>query len=337
MLETKQLQYFAAAAESSSFSEAAKVLYTTQSNVSKTIASLEKELSYSLFIREAGGIRLTPRGRQFYLQVRSILEELEKLELLSMDSDCDVIRIATNPSSWFARHFSDFYKKHEAEGIRYNIHTDSTFHIMQRIREMEDDIGFVYIFPEEMDRFRYEWKRYQLDFEILGKTPAMLYFMTEDMAGKENGRIHVHGQGKRQEQRSIVENGSGQTDRKGQVMRNRQKTDWQAHPLIQMEMDPFRRQSDWKVAETGEALSGLSAAVTTNSDYIMNIMMKQNGLSNISPKSFTEYPKGEEPGITLSREEGEILYGVMTRKDMAITGIRKELIEEIQKAVSGEE
>lgn len=308
MLETKQLQYFAAAAESSSFSEAAKVLYTTQSNVSKTIASLEKELSYSLFFREAGGIRLTPRGRQFYLQVRSILEELEKLELLSMDSDCDVIRIATNPSSWFARHFSDFYKKHEAEGIRYNIHTDSTFHIMQRIREMEDDIGFVYIFPEEMDRFRYEWKRYQLDFEILGKTPAMLYFMTEDMAGKENGRIHVHGRGKRQ-----------------------------AHPLIQMEMDPFRRQSDWKVAETGEALSGLSAAVTTNSDYIMNIMMKQNGLSNISPKSFTEYPKGEEPGITLSREEGEILYGVMTRKDMAITGIRKELIEEIQKAVSGEE
>lgn len=308
MLETKQLQYFAAAAESSSFSEAAKVLYTTQSNVSKTIASLEKELSYSLFFREAGGIRLTPRGRQFYLQVRSILEELEKLELLSMDSDCDVIRIATNPSSWFARHFSDFYKKHEAEGIRYNIHTDSTFHIMQRIREMEDDIGFVYIFPEEMDRFRYEWKRYQLDFEILGKTPAMLYFMTEDMAGKENGLIHVHGQGKRQE-----------------------------HPLIQMEMDPFRRQSDWKVAETGEALSGLSAAVTTNSDYIMNIMMKQNGLSNISPKSFTEYPKGEEPGITLSREEGEILYGVMTRKDMAITGIRKELIEEIQKAVRGEE
>lgn len=308
MLETKQLQYFAAAAESSSFSEAAKVLYTTQSNVSKTIASLEKELSYSLFFREAGGIRLTPRGRQFYLQVRSILEELEKLELLSMDSDCDVIRIATNPSSWFARHFSDFYKKHEAEGIRYNIHTDSTFHIMQRIREMEDDIGFVYIFPEEMDRFRYEWKRYQLDFEILGKTPAMLYFMTEDMAGKENGRIHVYGRGKRQ-----------------------------AHPLIQMEMDPFRRQSDWKVAETGEALSGLSAAVTTNSDYIMNIMMKQNGLSNISPKSFTEYPKGEEPGITLSREEGEILYGVMTRKDMAITGIRKELIEEIRKAVSGEE
>lgn len=307
MLETKQLQYFAAAAESSSFSEAAKVLYTTQSNVSKTIASLEKELSYSLFFREAGGIRLTPRGRQFYLQVRSILEELEKLELLSMDSDCDVIRIATNPSSWFARHFSDFYKKHEAEGFRYNIHTDSTFHIMQRIREMEDDIGFVYIFPEEMDRFRYEWKRYQLDFEILGKTPAMLYFMTEDMAGKENGRIHVHGRGKRQ-----------------------------AHPLIQMEMDPFRRQSDWKVAETGEALSGLVAAVTTNSDYIMNIMMKQNGLSNISPKSFTEYPKGEEPGITLSREEGEILYGVMTRKDMAITGIRKELIEEIQKAVRGE-
>lgn len=63
MLETKQLQYFMAAADSKSFSEAAKILYTTQSNVSKTIASLEKGVGYSLFRREAGGITLTPRGK----------------------------------------------------------------------------------------------------------------------------------------------------------------------------------------------------------------------------------------------------------------------------------
>lgn len=300
MLETKQLQYFARAAESSSFSEAAKALYTTQSNVSKTIAALEKELSYSLFLREAGGIRLTPRGKQLYLQVRPILESLERLELETMDSDRDVLRISTNPSSWFARHFSEFYHKHEAENIRYNIHTDSTFHIVQRIRDMEDDIGLVYIFPEELDRFRYEWKRDQLNFEILGTTPAMLYFETEDMAEK------------------------------GQ----RRPDSWKDLSLIQTEMDKFRRQSDWKVRKTGESLSGLQISVTTNSDYVMNIMMKENGLANISPKSFTHYSDGDEPGITLSREEGEILYGVLTRKDTLLTGIRKELIEDVRRAVS---
>ena len=299
MLETKQLQYFARAAESSSFSEAAKALYTTQSNVSKTIAALEKELSYSLFLREAGGIRLTPRGKQLYLQVRPILESLERLELETMDSDRDVIRISTNPSSWFARHFSEFYRTHEAEDRRYNIHTDTTFHIVQRIRDMEDDIGFVYIFPEEMERFHYEWRRDQLDFEILGSTPAMFYFETEDMAGK----------GKKW------------------------KDIWRNRSLIQTEMDQFRRQSDWKIAETGEPLSGLRVSVTTNSDYVMNIMMKMNGLANISPRSFTRYRKEEEPGIDLFREEGEILYGVLTRKDMAVTGIRKELVDEIRKAV----
>lgn len=302
MLETKQLQYFAAAAESSSFSEAARALYTTQSNVSKTIAALEKELSYSLFLREAGGIRLTPRGKQLYLQVRPILESLERLELETMDSDRDVLRISTNPSSWFARHFSEFYRKHEAENIRYNIHTDSTFHIVQRIRDMEDDIGLVYIFPEELDRFRYEWKRDQLDFEILGSTPAMLYFETEDMA----------------------ERGQKRPD------------SWKDLSLIQTEMDKFRRQSDWKVQETGESLSGLRVSVTTNSDYVMNIMMKENGLANISPKSFTRYKDGDEPGITLSREEGEIIYGVLTRKDTPLTGIRKELIEDVRRAVKGE-
>ncbi len=299
MLETKQLQYFMAAADSKSFSEAAKILYTTQSNVSKTIASLEKGVGYSLFRREAGGITLTPRGRLLYKQALPILEGLERMEMENIDSDQDVIRIATNPSSWFARHFSEFYQVHEKEQVRYNIHTDSTFHIVQRIRDMEDDIGFVYVFPEELDRFRYDLNRDQMDFEILGETPAMLFLKTEDMVGKTKER----------------------------------NKNWKGQKLIQTEMDQFRRQSDWTIEETGEVVEGLQVAVTTNSDYIMNIMMKENGLANISPRSFTHYAKQDQPGITLSRDEGKIVYGVLSRRDTVIAGILKDLIEDIRQAI----
>ena len=48
MLETKQLQYFVVSADCGSFREAAKILYTTQSNVSKVIAGLESQVGYPL-------------------------------------------------------------------------------------------------------------------------------------------------------------------------------------------------------------------------------------------------------------------------------------------------
>ena len=52
MLETKQLQYFVVSADCGSFREAAKILYTTQSNVSKVIAGLESQVGYPLFLRD---------------------------------------------------------------------------------------------------------------------------------------------------------------------------------------------------------------------------------------------------------------------------------------------
>ena len=171
--------------------------------------------------------------------------------------------------------------------------------IVQRIRDMEDDIGFVYVFPEELDRFRYDLNRDQMDFEILGETPAMLFLKTEDMVGKTKER----------------------------------NKNWKGQKLIQTEMDQFRRQSDWTIEETGEVVEGLQVAVTTNSDYIMNIMMKENGLANISPRSFTHYAKQDQPGITLSRDEGKIVYGVLSRRDTVISGILKDLIEDIRQAI----
>ena len=108
---------------------------------------------------------------------------------------------------------------------------------------------------------------------------------------------------------------------------------WKGQKLIQTEMDQFRRQSDWTIEETGEVVEGLQVAVTTNSDYIMNIMMKENGLANISPRSFTHYAKQDQPGITLSRDEGKIVYGVLSRRDTVISGILKNLIEDIRQAI----
>lgn len=59
MIDIKQLKCFITCADAGSFSEAASVLYTTQSSASKVIRALEEEMQASLFVRNPHGISLT--------------------------------------------------------------------------------------------------------------------------------------------------------------------------------------------------------------------------------------------------------------------------------------
>ena len=63
MINIKQLKYFITCADAGSFSEAASVLYTTQSSVSKVIRALEEEMQASLFVRNPHGIKRGSDGR----------------------------------------------------------------------------------------------------------------------------------------------------------------------------------------------------------------------------------------------------------------------------------
>lgn len=61
-MELRQLRYFAKAAETLNFSDAAKALNIAQSSLSQQIKQLENELDVQLFIRNSHSIRLTEAG-----------------------------------------------------------------------------------------------------------------------------------------------------------------------------------------------------------------------------------------------------------------------------------
>ena len=65
-MDLKQLQYFVVCAQTGSFSDAAKNLYSTQPSVSKVIKGLEDTLGMQLFERLPRGIRLTVQGHKIY-------------------------------------------------------------------------------------------------------------------------------------------------------------------------------------------------------------------------------------------------------------------------------
>ena len=78
-MNLSQIEYFAKAAETLSFSRAADELFVTQQAVSKAVANLEVELGVRLFERQTGGLVLTPVGQRVQLHARGVLREVTLL------------------------------------------------------------------------------------------------------------------------------------------------------------------------------------------------------------------------------------------------------------------
>lgn len=68
------------AARYKSLTRAARVLFSNQPNVTRTINKLEKELGCQLFVRSRNGLTLTPEGEKLYAHVHIAVEQLEDAE-----------------------------------------------------------------------------------------------------------------------------------------------------------------------------------------------------------------------------------------------------------------
>lgn len=78
-MELRNLQAFVAVARHGGFSRAARVLFSTQSTVSKAVRQLEDELGEPLLERLSTGVRLTDAGEAVYARAVTILTESEHL------------------------------------------------------------------------------------------------------------------------------------------------------------------------------------------------------------------------------------------------------------------
>ena len=77
IVDLLQLRYFRTVARTQHMSQAAQLLYVSQSSLSKTIAHLEHELGVSLFDRQGRQIRLNQYGQAFLRRVEQALAALD--------------------------------------------------------------------------------------------------------------------------------------------------------------------------------------------------------------------------------------------------------------------
>ena len=72
-MNSKQLEYFLAVAQSGSFTAAARRLYISQPALSKQLRLLEEELGAPLLVRRPHGVILTSEGRKLAEQAMEVL------------------------------------------------------------------------------------------------------------------------------------------------------------------------------------------------------------------------------------------------------------------------
>ncbi len=258
-MDLKQLQYFVVCAQTGSFSDAAKVLYSTQPSVSKVVKALEDALGMQLFERLPRGIRLTVQGQKVYRYACRITNEIDALENMAAHGMTKWIRVSLNPSSWFANQFVDFYNETYEKNYHFQLTTAGVRSVMDRVRDYVDDIGFVYILSQQKENFLHEISRNKLQFVPMYETDVVFY------PGKET---------------ELYDSGKSKVELK----------DLDGVRFIQNYQDEFF--DIGSVHEESFQWKDIDISVLTNSDYIMEKMLKNSRVSNVSGSYLSENKTG---------------------------------------------
>ncbi len=293
-MDLKQLQYFVVCAQTGSFSDAAKVLYSTQPSVSKVVKALEDALGMQLFERFPRGIRLTVQGQKVYRYACRITNEIDTLENMAAHGMTKWIRVSLNPSSWFANQFVDFYNETYEKNYHFQLTTAGVRSVMDRVRDYVDDIGFVYILSQQKENFLHEISRNKLQFVPMYETDVVFY------PGKET---------------ELYDSSKSKVELK----------DLDGVRFIQNYQDEFF--DIGSVHEESFQWKDIDISVLTNSDYIMEKMLKNSRVSNVSGSYLSENKTGTTPGIPLNMGDSKVLFGYIVHKGEKINESVQELID----------
>ena len=140
------LSIFRTVVQTGSFSKAAEALNYTQSNISMKIQNLETMYQTTFFYRGHRGIRLTPKGEQFYEMVLKMLHLYEKsFEILQNPKEHrGLLRIGsmeTTAALHLPTLLTTFHKAHEQ--IDITILTNPTQQNIEQLENFELDGAFV--------------------------------------------------------------------------------------------------------------------------------------------------------------------------------------------------
>ena len=168
MIELSRLETFIFAAESLSFSEAAKRLNLTQPTISHHIQMLEHELGVMLFERLSSGLQLTEAGRFLLPSARKLIRETIEMQdmVASMQNKiAGYLRIACSTTTGkylLPQLAARFHKQHP--GVRISILSCAQENVIPRLLEEDANLG---VLCQEISDEGFEYQEFFEDHVIL--------------------------------------------------------------------------------------------------------------------------------------------------------------------------
>ncbi len=143
----EQLRIFVAVAERQHMTRAAEALNLAQSAVSHAVAALEAYHQVKLFDRVGRRIVLTEAGAVLLAEARTILAQVESVDLLLSDfgslrrGTLSVLASQTIASYWLPRHLVAFHQRHPWVKIQLKI--GNTAQVAEAVENGAAELGFV--------------------------------------------------------------------------------------------------------------------------------------------------------------------------------------------------
>jgi DNA-binding transcriptional LysR family regulator len=156
-----RLKHVVAVAQKGSFTRAAEVVCVTQSAITKSVADMERELGYPIFLRTSRGAVPTEDGRDFVERASRLLEDAKDLigkSRRKTNASTEVLRIGVYPTclEWrLVEPLTALRERHP--GIRLKVNTASQDRVAQQLRNRNIDValGFEEDFNDLQDFARH--------------------------------------------------------------------------------------------------------------------------------------------------------------------------------------
>lgn len=149
-MEFKHLVAFAAVVRRNSFSKAAEELFLSQPTVSTYVRQLEEELNTVLLVRTTKSLEITPKGREVYEYVLSILSLRDKIVENCSAQEERVVSIgaSTVPSAYLLPDVLAAFAKQDPR-TRFTVDQGDSRTILGKLKEGLYDLGIIGMDPKD--------------------------------------------------------------------------------------------------------------------------------------------------------------------------------------------
>lgn len=185
----KQLFHIYKVAECGSFSSAAEQLYLSQSTLSRSVAQLEQEYGFKIFVRNQFGVELTARGRDFLGYAKNILAATNSLNnaFLEKNSTCDSqLLIASQQIDCLYDVLHKTYTQIQSKDLSWNVIETDRYNIMHHVLNRVVNIGILVRSSLDNKTFQTYSKRERLETYVIDKSIVYVCFGPKSLLYRQN-------------------------------------------------------------------------------------------------------------------------------------------------------